>query len=307
MAAKDKKAENRIIIRPGARVRVRTWPEIKKTLDGSGCTDGLVFMEEMCQYCGGVYEILQCVSRIVVEGHGMREMPDTFILKDLRCSGTPQKTCDRLCYILWKSAWLDLYTAEEPDANEYARDKTGMEYSTIHCQGQAPALMRATRPLPFFNLRPYLNDRRSGTRSLPGSFKLLSTSCRKWARRNLSQVYRRVSWRGMANSFQSRPLLIKPGDMVQVLDKKDIAKTLDINGKLKGLSFNPEMWNYCGQNFRVIKEIKHFVYEEKGTLLKTSDTFLLEGVICDGTAFRGCPRGCYWYWKGAWLKPVETP
>ena len=96
----------------------------------------------------------------------------------------------------------------------------------------------------------------------------------------------------------------KKGDLVQVLSKCEIKRTLDINNRYKGLLFSEGMWKFCGKKFRIFKKLKQTVMENTGEVKKFSDTYLLEDNVCDGLAFRGCSRECYWFWKGIWLKKL---
>jgi hypothetical protein len=95
---------------------------------------------------------------------------------------------------------------------------------------------------------------------------------------------------------------------VEIRGKEEILRTLDKNGRLDELPFMPQMFQYCGQRFRVYK-----------SAYKTCDTVsgdyagrrLPDGVHlnirCDGQAYGGCQAGCLIFWKKAWLKPVDGP
>jgi len=99
---------------------------------------------------------------------------------------------------------------------------------------------------------------------------------------------------------------LKVGEWVEVRSKDEILKTLDENGRLDGLPFMPEMFEYCGQRFRVYKSAHKTcdtVFPIRGR--RMADTVHLE-TRCDGSAHGGCEAGCLIYWKEAWLKPVEA-
>jgi hypothetical protein len=101
---------------------------------------------------------------------------------------------------------------------------------------------------------------------------------------------------------------IKSNTWVEVRSKEEILGTLDRNGRLDELPFMPQMFQYCGQRFRIYKSAH-----------KTCDTVsgdyagrrLRDGVHldlrCDGQAYGGCQAGCLLFWKTAWLKPVDGP
>jgi hypothetical protein len=102
-------------------------------------------------------------------------------------------------------------------------------------------------------------------------------------------------------------LNLQLGELVEVRSEKEIFATLDREGKLRGLSFIPEMRKYCGKRFRVYKKLRKIIIETTGELrtVKTPTVFL-EGVFCDGNAHGGCDRSCFFFWREAWLKRVTT-
>ena len=98
------------------------------------------------------------------------------------------------------------------------------------------------------------------------------------------------------------------GDWVEVLSKDEILATLDKRGQLDGLPFMPQMFEFCGQRYKVFK-----------TAHKTCDTATmtggrrmheavhLEGLRCNGAAHGGCGAACLLFWKEAWLRPSAPP
>jgi len=108
-------------------------------------------------------------------------------------------------------------------------------------------------------------------------------------------------------SVKAEALNLQPRELVEVRSEKEIFATLDHEGKLKGLRFNPEMRKYCGKRFRVYKRLEKIILETTGELRTVrTPTVLLEGVFCDGEAHGGCDRSCFCFWREAWLKRV-TP
>jgi hypothetical protein len=98
---------------------------------------------------------------------------------------------------------------------------------------------------------------------------------------------------------------LRVGELVEVRSKEEILRTLDRRGQLEGLPFMPQMFQYCGKQFQVLKRAH-----------KTCDTvFPIRGrrmanavhldVRCDGQVYGGCQAGCLIFWKDAWLKPVN--
>lgn len=48
-------------------------------------------------------------------------------------------------------------------------------------------------------------------------------------------------------------LQLRSGDLVEVRSKEEILGSLDGKGQLEGLPFMPQMFQFCGQKFRVCK------------------------------------------------------
>jgi hypothetical protein len=98
------------------------------------------------------------------------------------------------------------------------------------------------------------------------------------------------------------------GDLVEVKTAGEILQTLDAAGALNDLPFMPEMLQFCGQRFRVSSRALTVCIAEPGTPLgfNTDDVVTLEGVRCSGAAHDGCQKSCMIFWRGAWLRKVES-
>lgn len=108
-----------------------------------------------------------------------------------------------------------------------------------------------------------------------------------------------------AQSWMHMDLGLENGDWVQVRPMGEIQLTLDGKGACRGLSFMPEMEQYCGRRLRVHKRVQKIMLESTGELRKLSiPTVLLEGAACDGSAHQGCDRCCPCFWREQWLKRV---
>jgi len=89
---------------------------------------------------------------------------------------------------------------------------------------------------------------------------------------------------------------------------EEILAPLDDRGSLDALPFMPEMLQYCGRRFRVVKSAR-----KSGDTILTSrnrrmkNAVHLEGLRCGGTAHDGCQALCLLFRKEAWLKPVRGP
>src|SRR4029079_5255273 len=97
------------------------------------------------------------------------------------------------------------------------------------------------------------------------------------------------------------------GDIVEVRSKDEILRTLDEKGQLESLPFMPQMFQYCGQQFRVYKRAHKTcdtVNRPAGRLM--NNAVHLKGIRCDGQAYGGCQAGCLIFWKNAWLKKIAN-
>jgi hypothetical protein len=102
----------------------------------------------------------------------------------------------------------------------------------------------------------------------------------------------------MINSAEFRA-----GEWVQVLSKEEILATLDKNGQLEGLPFMPEMFAFCGKQFRVFRRAHKTCDPPNGLSgRRMLHAVHLEGVRCDGKGHGGCQARCLIFWKEAWLK-----
>jgi hypothetical protein len=97
------------------------------------------------------------------------------------------------------------------------------------------------------------------------------------------------------------------GDLVTVRSAGEILATLDADGTLDGLPFMPEMLDWCGKAFRVMRRVeKTCVAGHPMRRFPGNDVVILDGARCDGHAHDGCKHACRLFWKEAWLRPIEA-
>ena len=97
------------------------------------------------------------------------------------------------------------------------------------------------------------------------------------------------------------------GEWVEVRPLAEIMATLDGDGALDGMPFMPEMAQFAGRRFAILKSA-HKTCDPTGAteLRRLPDTVHLP-TRCDGAAHDGCEARCLLFWKRAWLKPVDGP
>src|SRR4051812_39138383 len=98
---------------------------------------------------------------------------------------------------------------------------------------------------------------------------------------------------------------MKSGDWVEVRSKEEILRSLDKNGRLEGLPFMPQMFEYCGRRLKLYKRA-HKTCDTVNPIAgrRLANSVHLE-TRCDGQAYGGCQAACLIFWKEAWLRPVE--
>jgi hypothetical protein len=95
---------------------------------------------------------------------------------------------------------------------------------------------------------------------------------------------------------------LRPGELVEIRSAAEIAVSLDVDSKLDGLPFMPEMQKYCRRQFRVSRRADSTC--AGGQPRRIENTVHLEALRCDGSAHYGCQAACLLLWKEAWLRRV---
>jgi hypothetical protein len=99
-------------------------------------------------------------------------------------------------------------------------------------------------------------------------------------------------------------LKLRAGDRVEVRSKEEILQSLDKNGRLEGLPFMPQMFQYCGQRFEVYKRAHKTCDTVDQTGGRKLENAVHLALRCDGEAYGGCQAACLIFWKTAWLNPI---
>ncbi len=95
------------------------------------------------------------------------------------------------------------------------------------------------------------------------------------------------------------------GELVEVLSAAEIAATLDMDGRLDGMPFMPEMLAFCGRKLKVSRRADKTCVEGFDGMRGLGGAVFLEEARCNGAAHGGCQRNCMMFWKEAWLKPAS--
>lgn len=325
-------------LQPGDVVRVRSAEEIAATLDSDGKLDGLPFMPEMLAYCGRTLSVFKRADKTCAGRGKARRMEDAVHLVGVRCDGSAHDGCQAACLIYWKEAWLERApmngaaplasingssvagsangSAVVPPSDALlpvaATTKTGDGDRVIY-QCQATEVVNATRSLPLWEPRQYVQDVRNwGVSKLARN--LVVSGFNKWqdlSRRYLPAWLRIRGGRryplleGRLMKTPRRTLDLQPGELVRVKSREEIQATLDRNNRNRGLMFDVEMLRYCGKTGRVKQRIERIIDEHTGEMIEfNSDCVTLEGFVCMADYHRLCTRGIYEYFREIWLERV---
>jgi hypothetical protein len=331
-----------LCLRAGEMIEVRSKEEILQTLDSRGCLDGLLFMPEMLRYCGQRFKVYKAAHKTcdTVNASGGRRMHDAVHLELLRCDGANHGGCQAGCLIFWKEAWLKRIDA----APSAARAGTGhCTEAALHEATQAPGstdaagpsyrcqttdLLNATAPLPWWDVRQYIADVRSGNHPVGHILRILAVGAYRRivatgrGYRLLVGAYNLVQkWRGgqpypdipdriaKGERTPTETLDLKPGELIRIKTHEEIRATTTFGGFNRGMRFDVEMVKYCGNVYRVKSRVDKIINEKTGKMMHMSNPcIILDDVFCraECTPGRlGCPRAVNTYWREIWLRRVE--
>jgi hypothetical protein len=335
----------------GDTVEVRSEQDILATLDENGGMDGMPFMPEMLEFCGKRFRVYKRADKTcdTITVTGSRRIYDTVHLEGLRCTGQAHDGCQAMCLLYWKEAWLRRVDLPSADSHvpvqsvtaafpaparcnherlvRLTRTQNPADGSEVRYRCQATDLLLASKPLPWWDVRQYVRDIRSGNarvlevlRSM--LFRVFVKSVHITAYRLQVGLYNWIqSWRGgtpypyLAGTLDKTPretLDLQPGELVQVKSYSEVLATLNHRNRNQGLLFDAEMVPYCGTVRRVLARVDHIIDERSGRMLTfTKDCLILAGAVCRAKYSDRrlcCPRSIYPYWREIWLKRAEeTP
>jgi hypothetical protein len=297
----------------GDLVRVKPWAEIQATLDAAGMIDGLPFMQEMASYCGQTFKVWRRLERTCDEAGGtIRRIESVVFLDDLRCDGAAHGGCQRGCRFFWKEAWL-AGISEGQGAVETTREAVeSFPFPQSTAEGtytcQATALIGATSELPGHDFGSYARDIRARTYTVGQLLKGVRHALYLRTRHVLTGKSA-VVLEGDLTKTPSETLHLEAGDWVEVKSADEISKTLDREGRNRGMAFTVEMLPFCGRRFRVLRRLERIIPDAGERMIELQNTVMLEGVTCDGchSLRGGCPRDQYHFWREIWLRRVQPP
>lgn len=333
----------RLRLRVGEWVVVRSKEEIVATLDAAACLDALPFQPEMFAFCGRRMRVAKvahktCNNIKKDEGRG-RRMLNAVHLEGARCDGAAHGGCEADCVFFWKESWL----RRENDAAAGAALPGACTEATVFGAAKAPGeegsddpawvcqttrLYDATLPLHPMDARQYVRDVTTGNHSAWAVTKLL---CFAAFRKllgigvgyrflvGLHDAFQKVTGgkpypRGEGRIADGTPtpaanLDLKPGEWVEIRSEEEIMATITRRGFNRGMRYDVEMSQYCGERHRVQMVVQRLIHEETGKMVTMKNPCIqLEDVYCRARCTDerlGCPRASNTYWREIWLRRVE--
>ncbi len=277
---------------------------------------------------------------------GGRKLDRMVHLKGVRCDGGAHGGCEADCNIFWREEWLrpaqepqrlparpgtgarGCTEARLTDATREAGDHGGPDAASsdgpaYRCQ--ATLLFVASRPLAWWNFRQYLLDVTTGNFGLRAAARVLWLAALaqlvnlpvgyRVFRGLYERMHQRLTRRpaphiaGTAPASASTPVAaldLRPGELVRVRQPQQIAATLNVQNKNRGMWFGPEQEPFCGEAFRVRRRVTRIIDERSGKMLTMrTPCITLEGVVCPGHYSENrlmCPRAITPYWRENWLE-----
>jgi len=298
----------------GDAVQVKSWAEIRASLDERGCLEGLPFMPEMTSMCERRALVFRCMHRVFDyrKSRRMRHMDGAVLLVAAPCDGAHHGGCDAACAIIWKAAWLRRLPAEEgaapqsgpcvprvdASAEVAAFARPGPPYRCQLTQGHA-----ASKPIRPLSPRLFLMPLVSGNVA-PAAFVV------GWLTRLFNELQ---EWRGgvdFPNFDKMSPkqaaadeTAFSAGDVVVVRSASEIGATLDERSLYRGLYFEPDMSKHCGKRRRIQSEVEKIVDIVTGEMrVMKTPAYILQGVHFSGERQLFNSQCEPLFWRAVWLR-----
>jgi len=299
----------------GDRVEVRSREEIQKTLDESGCLDGLPFMPEMAAFCGQQAWVFRGVDKIYDYGRSkrLRRLRNVVLLGGLRCDGSAHDGCHASCYLLWKRAWLRNVTNGAPPGNGHQRPIPAARTGRTEPEGpvkpprytcQYTQLAVASTPMSHWDIRQDVRPLLVGNVTVRAFCVAVLTRLFNEVQEARHGTGYPAPWRGPLARTPRVVHGVVPGDRVQVLRRDEIAATLDARGRNRGLWFDDDMIKRCGHSYRVLKRVERLIDDATGQMREMkAPCLLLDGAYASGEFHRLCAQHDYPFWREVWLSP----
>jgi hypothetical protein len=319
-------------LKAGEWVEVKTAEEIRQTLDAFAQLEGMPFMPEMARFCGKRFRVESRAHKTcdTVDYIGGRRLWGSVHLEGLRCDGEAHGSCQALCLLFWKEAWLRKVDGPSaPALPAPPKGKAGCteEQVVLGCRKpgepadapdptwvcQATQLLVASVPLKRSDVAQYLEDFTSGNVTLQRlakgfgflAFDYLASgrygvgAPLRWLQDTLARLSGTAPYPNrpglipLGGKTPSRKLDLQAGELVRVRPLPDILETVDENLRNRGMGFHSEMVPFTGHTLRVLRRIERIVHEKTGKMVHLkNDAVILEQATCQARYINNCRRFC---------------
>ena len=301
----------------GDLVEIKSWPEIKATLDANGCLGQLPFMPEMLRMCGQRAYVFKNAHRIFDyrKSRRMRHLHDGVLLVAAVCDGSSHGGCEAACHTIWKSAWLRRIEHDEPARVEIAagasvsiQDIDVLQFGTrpprFLCQ--LTQLQTASQPVDRWSivnfLRPLICGNVTASAFAVGWLTHLFNE--------LQHFRQGIVFPTFAGTTEHPPqdeLPLQPGDRVRVRSAAEIRATLDDRFVNRGMGFEFDMLKYCGRRCQVEAEVRRLIDIVTGeTRTMKTPAYRLRGTHFSGERQLFNSQYEPLFWRSAWLRRDEA-
>lgn len=306
----------------GDLVEVKTWAEIRATLDERGCLDQLPFMSEMFAMCGRRAHVFRCVHRLFDyrKTRRMRHMNGAVLLVQTVCDGSSHGGCEASCHTIWKADWLrrvadgdaiantdgaSIVTPAPPGRGESSQGTAILLFGTkaprYTCQ--LTQLHAASQPIGNWSALNFLRPLISGNVT-PAAFVVgwLTNLFNK-----LQHMRQGVGFPAFettsAGAAEHEEIQLEAGDPVTVRSSGEIRATLNDQYIHRGMGFEEDMLKYCGHRHYVQAEIRGLIDIVTGEMrtMKTP-AYLLRDVHFSGERQFFNAQHEPLFWRAVWLR-----
>ena len=299
----------------GDLVEVKTWAEIRATLDERGCLEQLPFMPEMLLMCGQRGFVFRGVHRLFDyrKTRRMRHMDGAVLLVGTICDGSKHGGCEAACHTIWKSAWLRRVERSGDMAGAPAssdRSAPPKDAAVLQFGAQVPRyacqltqLNAASRPIgnwsPTNFLRPLIAGNVAPAAFIVGWLTYLFNELQH-LRQGVDFPAFDVSVQDGGRREETR---LEAGNQVVVRSSAEIRATLNDQSLNRGLYFEPDMLKHCGRRYCVQAEVKRLIDIVTGEMrtMKTP-AYILRDIHFSGERQLFNAQHEPLFWRGVWLQ-----
>ena len=299
----------------GDLVEIKSWPEIRSTLDEQGCLGALPFMPEMLAMCGQRAYVFRCAHRLFDyrKTRRMRHMDGTVLLVGAICSGASHGGCEAACHTIWKAAWIrriERGSSALNAKNAPNRSNPTGDFAILRFGTQAPRyicqltqLHTASQPIGNWSAINFLRPLIAGNVTLAAFVVGWMTHLFN----EIQHLRRGVTF----PSFEKASLEVRvaeenrfmAGDHIVVRTPSEIRATLNDQFSNRGLWLEPDMLKHCGRRYSVQAEVSRLIDIVSGEMrtMKTP-AYILRDIHFSGERQQFNAQYEPLFWRGAWLR-----